>query len=140
MDDIKIHRLKGAGLKVTPQRLAVLEAMEKLGGHPTAERITEFVRKEHPGISTGTVYNVLGVLVEKGLIRRVKTEMDVMHYDGILENHHHLYCMDTDRIEDYVDEELDELLREYFSRRNIPGFRIGEIKLQINGEFLKQNK
>lgn len=140
MDNENIHRLKEAGLKVTPQRLAVLDAIDQLDPHPTADRIIEFIRKMHPGIATGTAYNVLSVLVDKKLIRRVKTEKDIMHYDGILENHHHLYCMDSDRIEDYVDEELDTLLANYFKKKNIPDFRIEEIKLQINGAFIKQTK
>lgn len=133
-----IHSIKASGLKVTPQRLAVLEAVYEIGSHPTADRIIEFVRKKHPGIATGTVYNVLGILVEKDLIRRVKTDKDVMHYDGIMEKHHHLYCVDSDRIEDYMDAELDDLLTRYFQKKQIPNFKIEEIKLQINGEFIKQ--
>ena len=130
-------KIKEAGLKVTPQRLAVMEAVNQLHDHPTAERITEYIRRRHPGIASGTVYKVLGILVEKKLVRKVKTDRDVMHYDGILDHHHHLYCEESDRITDFVDSELDVLLREYFERKAIPGFRIDEIRLQINGEFIK---
>jgi Fur family peroxide stress response transcriptional regulator len=135
-----IQMLKTAGLKVTPQRMAVLEAVYKAGPHPTADKIIDYVQKISPGIAKGTVYNVLGVLVDKKLIKRVKTDKDIMHYDGILEKHHHLYCLSSDRIEDFVDDELDQLLLSYFKRKNIPGFRIEEIKLQINGEFTDNKK
>jgi Fur family peroxide stress response transcriptional regulator len=128
-------RLKEAGLKVTPQRLAILEAVSDLGNHPSAENIIEYIRSSHPGIATGTVYKVLDVLVEKNLIRKVKTEKDVMRYDGVLDNHHHLYCAQSERIEDYTDEELDQILQEYFRKKAIPGFRIEEINLQIKGKF-----
>jgi Fur family peroxide stress response transcriptional regulator len=128
-------RLKEAGLKVTPQRLAILEAVSDLGNHPSAENIIEYIRSAHPGIATGTVYKVLDVLVEKNLIRKVKTEKDVMRYDGVLDNHHHLYCAQSERIEDYTDEELDQILQEYFRKKAIPGFRIEEINLQIKGKF-----
>jgi Fur family peroxide stress response transcriptional regulator len=128
-------RLKEAGLKVTPQRLAILEAVSDLGNHPSAENIIEYIRSSHPGIATGTVYKVLDVLVEKNLIRKVKTEKDVMRYDGVLDNHHHLYCAQSERIEDYSDEELDQILQEYFRKKAIPGFRIEEINLQIKGKF-----
>jgi Fur family peroxide stress response transcriptional regulator len=128
-------RLKEAGLKVTPQRLAILEAVSDLGNHPSAENIIEYIRSAHPGIATGTVYKVLDVLVEKNLIRKVKTEKDVMRYDGVLDNHHHLYCAQSERIEDYSDEELDQILQEYFRKKAIPGFRIEEINLQIKGKF-----
>jgi Fur family peroxide stress response transcriptional regulator len=131
-----IHgKLKKAGLKVTPQRHAVLEAVYELGNHPTVEQIQTYIRSSHPNVATGTVYNVLEVFIEKGLIRRVKTERDAMRYDSIMKNHHHLYCVESDRIEDYLDEELDALLREYFRKKGIRDFDIDNITLQIKGNF-----
>jgi Fur family transcriptional regulator, peroxide stress response regulator len=131
------NRLLEKGLKVTPQRLAILEAIYSLNNHPTAESITEFIREEHPNIAIGTVYKVLNTLVDHSLVKRVKTESDSMRYDGILDQHHHLYCADSDRIEDYHDEELDHLLVNYFKDCRIPGFQIEEVKLQIKGRFAK---
>jgi Fur family peroxide stress response transcriptional regulator len=129
------RKLKDAGLKVTPQRLVILEAIYKLGNHPTADNITEYIRSAHPGVATGTVYNVLDVLVDKKLVRRVKTDRDAMRYDGILEKHHHLYCAACDQIEDYFDEELDTMLKEYFKKKKVRGFEITDIILQLNGNF-----
>jgi len=136
VDMIK-EKLKECGLKVTPQRIAILEAIYTLNNHPTADNIMAYIRKTHPNIAIGTVYKVLDVLVEKGLIKRIKTEKDIMRYDGVLEPHHHLFGSSSDRIEDYSDEKLDKLLKEYFKKKRIPGFKIEEIKLQINGKFLK---
>ena len=131
-----IKKLKDAGLKVTPQRLSILEAVYDLGNHPTAENIFDFIRTAHPGIATGTVYKVLDALVEKGLIKRVKTDKDAMRYDGLSDIHHHLYCADSEGIEDYFDDELDELLSKYFKRKGISNFEIKDITLQINGNFI----
>ncbi|MFZ5941042.1 MAG: Fur family transcriptional regulator [Bacteroidota bacterium] len=128
-------RLKEKGLKVTPQRIAVLEALIELDNHPAAEEIAAFVRKSHPHIATGTVYHILETLVENGIIRRVKSDRDIMRYDAILEDHHHLYCRETDRIGDYYDEELNVLLKNYFAGKSIPGFSIEEVRLQIIGKF-----
>ncbi len=125
------------GLKVTPQRIAVYEAVAHLNNHPTAENIIKYIRKIYPNIATATVYKILDALTEKGLINRVKTEKDMMRYDAILESHHHLYCSETDRIEDHYDEQLDRMLEDYFEKKDIPGFQIEDIKLQINGKFLK---
>jgi len=136
VDMIK-EKLKECGLKITPQRIAILEAIYTLNNHPTADNIMAYIRKTHPNIAIGTVYKVLDVLVEKGLIKRIKTEKDIMRYDGVLEPHHHLFGSSSDRIEDYSDEKLDKLLKEYFKKKRIPGFKIEEIKLQINGKFLK---
>jgi len=131
------NKLTQSGLKVTPQRMVILEAIYNLKNHPTAENIIEYIKKMHPNIATGTVYKVLGVLVDHQLIKRVKTEKDIMRYDGIMENHHHLYCKESDVINDYIDEELDDLLQNYFQKKNIPGFKIEDIVLQIKGTFQK---
>ncbi len=125
------------GLKITPQRVVILEAIYKLNNHPTADNIIEYIRELHPNIATGTVYKVLETLLENRLIRKVKTDKDVMRYDGVIENHHHLYCSECDLIEDYVDEELDELLSDYFKNKKFNGFKMEDIVLQIRGTFDK---
>lgn len=127
-------------LKITPQRLAIYGAIVKLNNHPTADDIAAFIKQDHPNIATGTVYKVLESLVENGLIKKVKTEKDVMRYDAILENHHHLYDAGSDRIADYYNNEINELLSEYFRKNDIPDFEIGDIKLQISGKFLNEPK
>ncbi|PKQ67490.1 Fur family transcriptional regulator [Labilibaculum manganireducens] len=135
-EDIK-NKLTERGLKVTPQRMAILEAIYNLKNHPTAENIIDYIKKMHPNIATGTVYKVLGALVDNRLVKKVKTENDIMRYDGVMKSHHHLYCMESDVIKDYVDEELDELLQNYFEKKNLPGFKIEDIVLQVKGTFNK---
>jgi len=134
------NTLKDHGLRVTPQRVAVLQAIMELRDHPTAEQVIDFIKAKNPNIAVGTVYKILEMMVENGLIRKVKTDRDVMRYDTVIESHHHLYCHDSDRIEDYFDEELDHLLDDYFKGKKIPGFSIQDIKLQIVGKFSKTNK
>jgi Fur family transcriptional regulator, peroxide stress response regulator len=128
-------KLLGKGMKVTPQRMAILEAISTLNNHPTAENIIDYIRKNNPNIATATVYKVLDALIENGLINKVKTEKDIMRYDAHLEKHHHLYSTDSDRIEDYADDELSEILEKHFEKKGIPGFKIEDIKLQIIGKF-----
>jgi Fur family transcriptional regulator, peroxide stress response regulator len=127
-------------LKVTPQRIAILEAIYTRNNHPTAEMIMDYIKDTHPSIASGTIYKVLDVLIEKGLIIRVKTEKDIMRYDGILENHHHLYCSESEEIKDYINEDLDQLLTNYFKKNGIENFEVEGIRLQINGKFLKPGK
>ena len=123
-----------SGLKVTPQRVAVMQALEKLH-HPHAEEVYREVSSSIPGLSTTTVYNVLDVLVSKGIVKRVKTESGVMRYDAVSDHHHHMYCMSSDRVEDYFDPELDQILQKYFEKKRIEGFKIEDIKLQLMGKF-----
>ena len=124
-------------LKVTPQRIAVLEAIVKLGNHPAAENIIDYIRINHPNIATATVYKVLDALVANELLNKVKTERGVMRYDAVMESHHHLYCSESDRIEDFVDTKLNKMIDKYFQKKKIPDFKIEDVKLQIIGKFLK---
>ncbi|HCY00232.1 MAG TPA: transcriptional repressor [Bacteroidales bacterium] len=129
-DDLIKH-----GLKITPQRIAVLDALKAINGHPTAENIIDFIRKNHPNIAIGTVYKTLETFTEKKLIKKVKTDKDVMRYEIAAPNHHHLYCADSDRIEDFYDDEINAMLSNYFAKKKIPNFTIQDIKLQITGTF-----
>ena len=139
IDEIR-NKIIERGLKVTPQRITIFEAIVKLNNHPTAENVIDYIRTNHPNIATATVYKVLDALVENGLIKKVKTDKDIMRYDAFLENHHHLYSSDSDRIEDYLDDELNEILENHFAKKGIPGFKIEDIKLQIIGKFMKNKK
>jgi Fur family transcriptional regulator, peroxide stress response regulator len=135
MTDFFREKLKEKGLKVTPQRVAIYDAIVNLKNHPTAENVIEYIKVNHPNISVGTVYKVLESLVENELLKKVKTERDIMRYDPVLSNHHHLYCAETDRIEDYEDEKLNKLISEYFKVNKIRNFKVQDIKLQITGKF-----
>jgi Fur family transcriptional regulator, peroxide stress response regulator len=123
------------GLKVTPQRVAVYEAISKMNNHPNADTIIEFIKKKYPNIAVGTVYNTLETFAEKGIINRIKTNGDVMRYDAALHRHHHLYSIDARRIEDYYDEELNQYVVEFMKKRNIPNFTIKDVNIQIVGSF-----
>jgi Fur family transcriptional regulator, peroxide stress response regulator len=137
MDERIRHILKEKGLKVTPQRSVVLEALLHLNNHPTAENIIHYVKNYHSNVGVGTVYKTLEIFVEHQLVKKVKTDRDIMRYDSIIEHHHHLYCESSDRIEDYFDDELDEMICNYFSNKNIPGFELRDFKLQLTGNFKK---
>jgi len=128
-------KLMANGLKVTPQRVAILEAIDKLHNHPRAEQIIEYIRENYPNIAIGTVYKVLDTLVSKNIVHRVKSDRDIMRYDADTENHHHLYVSNSDIIADYHDQKLNELLEKYFEKNRLPGFIIEDIKLQIIGKY-----
>jgi len=128
-------KLMDKGLKVTPQRMVVLEAIDKLHNHPAADQVIEYIRKYHPNIATGTVYKVLETLARKKIINKVKTDRDIMRYDADIQKHHHIYCMGSDTITDYYDDKLNKLLRNYFRKYKVPGFTINDIQLQIVGKF-----
>ena len=73
--------------------------------------------------------------MEHHLLKKVKNEKDIMRYDAVLDHHHHLYCMETERIEDFEDPDLDKIINGYFKKKKIKGFKIKDISLQITGVF-----
>lgn len=131
-------RLIEKGLKVTSRRISILEAIIE-SGHPTAEEILKYIREKYPDTATATVYKALHVLAGKKVISRVNTDSDIVRYDAVPEFHHHLYSSRLNRIEDFNDEEMTEMLNKYFENKEISGFNIEGFKLQIIGEF-KDNK
>lgn len=84
--------LRRHGLQVTAQRLAVFAAVSGRP-HATADEVAEAVRAGIGSISRQAVYNVLTVLTEKGLIRRIQPAGSPARYeDRVGDNHHHLIC------------------------------------------------
>jgi Fur family peroxide stress response transcriptional regulator len=130
-----IKILTDKGLRVTPQRIGVLDILLNLDNHPTIEYITEYLRINFPRISDSTVYNILDTFVKNGIINRVKTENGIIRFDPVTEQHHHLYSADSEQIEDFFDTELDKLLNDYFRKKQFPNFKIEDIRVHIKGIF-----
>jgi Fur family transcriptional regulator, stress-responsive regulator len=84
--------LRQHGLQVTAQRLAVLRAVARRP-HCTAEEVADAVRAEIGAISRQAVYDSLGLLAEKGVIRRIRPAgSPTLYEDRVGDNHHHLIC------------------------------------------------
>jgi Fur family ferric uptake transcriptional regulator len=84
--------LRQNGLPVTAQRLAVLRAVVQRP-HATADLLAEAVRGEIGSISRQAVYNVLGTLVDHGILRRIQPAgSPALYEDRVGDNHHHLIC------------------------------------------------
>jgi Fur family peroxide stress response transcriptional regulator len=89
-----VQTLQNAGLRVTPQRLAITRLLVGTDRHPTAQMIYEELRPEHPSLSLATVYNTLEVLVEAGVINALGAAGDdSIHYDADTSPHVNLACI-----------------------------------------------
>ena len=92
--------LRQHGIQVTAQRLAVLRAV---AGQPhiTADGVAEVVRAEIGAISRQSVYDALGLLAEKGLLRRIQPVGSPARFENrVGDNHHHLICRICGRVVD----------------------------------------
>ena len=92
--------LRQHGLQVTAQRIAVIRAVSA-SPHGTVEDVAEAVHNEIGAISRQAVYDSLGMLAEKGLIRRIQPAGSPARYeDRVGDNHHHLICRSCNRMVD----------------------------------------
>jgi len=92
--------LRGRGVQVTAQRLAVLRAVGRQP-HITADAVADVVRGEIGTISLQAVYDNLALLVAAGLIRRIQPSGSAARYeDRVGDNHHHLICRTCGRVVD----------------------------------------
>jgi Fur family peroxide stress response transcriptional regulator len=94
-------RLRGAELRLTPQRFAVLEYLGRAAGHPTADQIAVEINRRFPRASRATVYNTLNALRDAGLVREVSHgDAAAARYESNVEPHHHFVCRVCGRLED----------------------------------------
>lgn len=92
--------LRQRGLRITPQRLAVLRAVSD-APHTTADDVADSVRREIGAISVQAVYDALAALTETGLLRRIQPAGSPARYeDRVGDNHHHLICRACERMVD----------------------------------------
>jgi len=99
-----INALRGNLVKITPQRLAILQVIEGNTSHPSAEDIYKEVIKTNPTISFATVYNTLDKLYELNLLLKLNIQEDKNHYDPNTNQHHHFLCNKCKKILDIFDD------------------------------------
>jgi Fur family transcriptional regulator, peroxide stress response regulator len=131
------EKIAATGLKVTQQRLVILQSLYESDEHPSAERVFKHLSEENPSLSLGTVYKTLETLVEKAIIRKVYCADGIKRYDVHTEPHSHLHCNTSNRIIDFSDPKLEEMIMEYLRGKKIDNFEIQDIQLQIQGRIPK---
>jgi Fur family peroxide stress response transcriptional regulator len=95
-----IQKLRDRRIAVTPQRLAVMTALQNRRDHPTADLIYQEVRRQQPAISFNTVYKTLEILCQRGMAIKVNPLHAVARYDGETGHHAHLICRQCHHIID----------------------------------------
>ncbi len=122
--------LRGRGVQVTAQRLAVLRAVAALP-HCTADDVAARVRGEIGAVSRQAVYDALSVLVERGIVRRIEPAGSAARYeDRVGDNHHHVVCRVCGRMED-VDCAVGA--KPCLAASHAAGFRIDEAEVTYWG-------
>jgi len=115
---------------MTPQRRIILETLQNLHSHPTADELYEIVRKDLPHISLGTVYRNLDVLCRAGQAHKIDTPGGQSRYEGDLQPHLHVRCAQCGKLDDVFNIEISKPATMEKSQR---GFLITGLKLEFDG-------
>lgn len=100
LTDAHAAQLRAAGLRVTPQRLAVLDALASLGGHRTADEVAAALRDGGRPIPRATPYHVLGTMADAGVLLVADAGPGVSRFEIATPWHHHLVCRACGRVVD----------------------------------------
>ncbi|GBD98992.1 peroxide operon regulator [bacterium BMS3Abin07] len=123
-----MQRIRNMGLRLTPQRIAILEYLDGNVNHPSAEEIYNAVAKKYPTISFATVYNTLETLKRKKGILELTIDPRRRRYDPNTEPHHHIICVQCRKVAD-VHADFDLRLPE----SNVEGFKVLSKQVEFYG-------
>lgn len=119
-----------SGLRLTPQRRAVLDVLVAATDHPTAHEVFARVQETSPGIGFATVYRALGRLVDSGQALALSLGDGAARYDANVGRHDHLVCDRCGRAVD-IDAGIPDTVAAGVARRT--GFRVTAYSLQFRG-------
>ncbi|MFD1484801.1 Fur family transcriptional regulator [Lacticaseibacillus baoqingensis] len=122
-----LKRLKAEGIRVTPQRTAIIQYMIASTAHPTAEMIHAALAPQFPHMSVATVYNNLRLLADLGLIEEMSVADTATHFDFALSPHYHAVCSNCGKI---VDFHYDQLT-------NVEAVAAAKTGFQVTGHHLE---
>ncbi len=125
-----IDVLKQSGVRITPQRHAILEFLINSHSHPTADEIYKALEPEYPNMSVATVYNNLRVFRDAGLIKELSYGDASSRFDFTTSNHYHAICEKCGKIVDFHYPGLDEV--EHFAA-SVTGYEINKHRLEVYG-------
>ena len=119
-----------SNMRLTSQRQVILEELQKVTSHPTANEVFDMVRKRLPRIGLGTVYRNLDLLAEKGIIKKLEVGGEQKRFDGDTSPHYHIRCVRCNRVEDIFIERHQELEKNAASCCN---YKILDHHVQFSG-------
>ena len=100
MTDGPVARLRAAGLRVTRQRVAVLDALARIGGHRTAEEVATSLEAAGVRVPRASLYHALGSLAAAGVLMVADAGPGAARYEAAVSWHHHLVCRSCGAIVD----------------------------------------
>ncbi len=126
-----LDRLRAKGLRMTPQRLAILRALVMHHGHPTAEELHTALRDSFPTMSLATVYKTIALLKRHGEIIELEFSGRDNRFDGFnARPHPHLICTSCGKVMDPDVPGLRHMISDLAERT---GFAVTSHRLDVYG-------
>lgn len=125
-----LDTLKSTGVRITPQRHAILEFIIQSMSHPTADDIYKALESKFPSMSVATVYNNLRVFREAGLVKELTYGDSSSRFDFVTNDHYHMICDACGKIVDFHYPGLDEV--EHLAS-HLTGFNVSYHRMEIYG-------
>jgi Fur family transcriptional regulator, peroxide stress response regulator len=125
-----VQRCRARRLSITPQRMAIIQALVAAENHPSAEEICAVVRRKHPHVSLATVHRILEQFCQVGEARKVTALHGSARYDGHVEPHHHVLCVRCRRVQDVEMPEINGLIK---NLAHLGEFELLACSLEIEG-------
>lgn len=125
-----LDTLKSTGVRITPQRHAILEFLIQSMMHPTADDIYKALENKFPNMSVATVYNNLRVFREAGLVKELTYGDSSSRFDFVTNDHYHIICDACGKIVDFHYPGLDEV--EHLAS-HVTGFKVNNHRMEIYG-------
>lgn len=135
--------LKKHSLKSTQQRLAVHNAMLKMG-HASADMVTEEIRSQGTtNVTVASVYNILSQIALLGIYDHRMSANNKMYFDVNTFRHIHLYDYVNNTFKDVIDDDFMDNLDAYFAKKKFKGYRVECVDVQIvcrpSRSYVKKN-
>ena len=126
--------LRENGIQITRQRLEVYKVLKELNTHLTAETVLDVLKRRGIPMTVATVYNVLNLFEQKGLICKVGAAGEPVIYDINTYEHIHICDQETRRVRDCPDMQLVELVSRYLAEHPVEGLRLTRVDISLIGE------
>lgn len=104
-----LEKLKMSGVRMTPQRHAILSYLLDTTSHPTADDIYRALESRFPSMSVATVYNNLKVFIESGLVHELTYGDNSSRFDADMSDHYHAQCESCGKIVDFNYPRLEDV-------------------------------
>lgn len=125
-----LTKLREAGVRMTPQRHAILSYLLETMSHPTVDEIYKSLEGKFPNMSVATIYNNLRLFKDVGLVRELTYGDASSRYDANMSAHYHAVCIHCGMVKDFHYSSLTDVEKEASVNT---GFQVTSHRLEVYG-------